>query len=147
MQIRTIEASEVFKLNGCLAALAAYHNAVSLHFGGAYPSRPYEQTLTMFSEALTEGRSQIAIIEGLNGVIGFCKLDFAGVSGKIDYLVVLPKHRGQGCGTALMDWAMQLFRQKGVKSIEVKVVAGNDAIRLYEKYGFRINAQLLRFDL
>ena len=45
-----------------------------------------------------------------------------------------------------MDWAMQPFRSKGVKSIEVKVVAGNDAIRLYEKYGFQINAHILKLN-
>ena len=45
-----------------------------------------------------------------------------------------------------MDWAMQVFRQRGINSIEVKVVAGNDAIRLYEKYGFQLNAQILRLD-
>ncbi len=56
MQIRTIEANEVFELAGCLAALAAHHNAVSLHFGGAYPSRPYGQTLELFSAVLAEGR-------------------------------------------------------------------------------------------
>ena len=33
-----------------------------------------------------------------------------------------------------------------VNSIEVKVVAGNDAIRLYEKYGFQLSAQILRLD-
>ena len=32
-----------------------------------------------------------------------------------------------------------------VNSIEV-MVAGNDAIRLYEKYGFQLNAQILRLD-
>ena len=47
MQIRTIEANEVCKLTDCLAALAEHHNAVSLHFGGAYPSRPYEQTIVL----------------------------------------------------------------------------------------------------
>lgn len=146
MQIRAIGANEVFKLAGCLAALAAHHNAVSLHFGGAYPSRPYGQTLDLFSAALAEGRSQIAVAEERDGIIGFCKVDAAAGSGKIDYLVVLPEHRGKGCGTALMDWAMQVFRQRGVKSIEVKVVAGNDAIRLYEKYGFQLNAQILRLD-
>jgi ribosomal protein S18 acetylase RimI-like enzyme len=46
-----------------------------------------------------------------------------------------------------MDWAMQTFRLKNVHSIEVKVAAGNDAIHLYEKYGFRINAQILRLDI
>lgn len=33
-----------------------------------------------------------------------------------------------------------------VNSIEVKVAAGNDAIRLCEKYGFQLNAQILRLD-
>ena len=33
-----------------------------------------------------------------------------------------------------------------VNSIEVKVAAGNYAIRLYEKYGFQLNAQILRLD-
>ena len=45
-----------------------------------------------------------------------------------------------------MDWAMQVFRQRGINSIEVKVVAGNDAIRLDEKYGFQLSAQILRLD-
>lgn len=145
MLIRTIEANEVCRLKGCLAALAEHHNVVSLHFKGAYPSRPYAQTLEMFSAALMEGKSQIVVMEDQDDIVGFCKLDFAAGSGKIDYLIVQPEYRGKGCGTALMDWAMQVFRQKGVKSIEVKVVAGNDAIRLYEKYGFQINAQILRF--
>ena len=136
MQIRTIEANEVYKLTDCLSALAEHHNTVSLHFSGTYPSRPYEQTIEMFSAALKNGSSQIAVIEEHGSIVGFCKLDFSAASGKIDYLIVLPEYRGKGCGTALMDWAMHGFRQKGVKSIEVKVIAGNNAIQLYEKYGF-----------
>lgn len=62
-------------------------------------------------------------------------------------MVVLPEYRGKGYGKALMDWAMQAFRLMNVHSIEVKVAAGNDAIHLYEKYGFRINAQILRLDI
>lgn len=146
MQIRMIESGEMYRLTDCLAALAEHHNAVSLHFRGAYPSRPYAETLAMFSAAQMRGESQIAVVEEQNRIAGFCKLDFTAASGKIDYLVVLPEYRGKGCGKALMDWAMQAFREKGVKHIEVKVVAGNDAIRLYEKYGFQINAHLLRLD-
>ena len=115
MQIRTIEANEVCKLTGCLTALAEHHNMVSLHFGGAYPSRPYEQTLELFSAALINGQSKIAVIEEQDGIIGFCKADITAASGKIDYLIVLPEHRGKGYGTALIDWAMKVFRQRGVK--------------------------------
>ncbi len=146
MQIRSLEANEVYKLIGCLEALAEHHNAVFLHFSGSYPSRPYKQTLEMFSASLIMEHSQIAVVEEQSHIAGFCKLDFSGASGKIDYLIVLPEDRGKGFGKVLIDWAMQTFRQKGVKSIEVKVIAGNNAMRLYEKYGFQINAQILRFD-
>jgi len=39
------------------------------------------------------------------------------------------------------------FRQCGVEQIEVKVADGNNAIRFCEKYGFRMNAHILRTDL
>jgi len=104
MQIRIIEANEVYKLSSCLAALAEHHNTVSLYFSGAYPSRPYEQTLEMFSAALMEGHSQIAVIEEQCVIAGFCKIDFAAMAGKIDYLIVLPEYRGRDFGKALMEW-------------------------------------------
>ena len=42
-----------------------------------------------------------------------------------------------------MDWAMSYFDRNGVHHIEVKVVDGNEAIYLYEKYGFKMNAHIL----
>lgn len=42
-----------------------------------------------------------------------------------------------------MDWAMENFEKCGAEKIQVKVVDGNEAIHLYEKYGFRINAHIL----
>jgi len=38
---------------------------------------------------------------------------------------------------------MNTFRNYRIKHIEVKVIDGNDAIHLYEKYGFRMNAHIL----
>lgn len=65
--------------------------------------------------------------------------------GKIDFLIVLKEHRGKGYGKNLMDWAMGMFEENGINSVEVKVVDGNDVIHLYEQYGFRINAHILKF--
>ena len=42
-----------------------------------------------------------------------------------------------------MERAIQAFYRRGVHRIEVKVVDGNAALHLYEKYGFRINAHIL----
>lgn len=141
--MKEITADEVFRLQECLEALAAYHNEKSINFKGLYPNRPHAATLAMFKEALSLQSSRVAVIEEGRRVAGFCKVDFADGRGKIDYLVVLPEFRRQGYGKALMDWAMAALRQCGIKQIEVKVVDGNDAIHLYEKYGFQINAQIL----
>lgn len=141
--MREIEASETLKLEKCLRELAEYHNGVSVNFKGDYPSRPYEETLKLFEEDLLKKTSHIAAAEDNGNVVGFCKIDIWGNIGKLDYLVVLKEYRGKGYGKALMDWAMSSFDKNGVHHIEVKVVDGNEAIHLYEKYGFKMNAHIL----
>ncbi len=141
--MREITTGEVQKLDACLRTLAKYHNAVSTHFKEEYPSRPYEETLQLFADALARKSSLIAVAEDGERVVGFCKVDFCDTNGKLDYLVVQEGYRGMGFGRALMDWAMQTFDRRDVHRIEVKVVDGNATIHLYEKYGFRINAHIL----
>ena len=138
-----ITAADVQKLAPCLQALAAHHNAVSTHFKGDYPSRPIEETLRHFAQALRGQSARSAAIEAENRIAGFCKIDLCGADGKLDYLVVLPEARGKGYGRQLMDWAMQAFEDSSVHRIAVKVIDGNAAIHLYEKYGFQINAHIL----
>ena len=52
-------------------------------------------------------------------------------------VIVLAAERGKGYGAAFMDWALNTFRELGINDIDVKVVYDNEAIRFYEKYGFR----------
>ena len=142
--LRQITADEAPRLRACVQALSEHHNRVSLNFKGSYPSRSYDKTLSLFAQALEENVSRIAVIEEDSGIVGFCKVDLHGDgTGKLDYLVVLPQCRGRKYGKALMDWAMAVFSGSGVRKIEVKVVDGNDAVHLYEKYGFRMNAHIL----
>lgn len=142
--MREIASTEVPKLRACLESLAEHHNTVSNNFRGNYPSRPYENTLKLFEEALINKTSRIAVAEEQGCIVGFCKIDICADSGRIDYIVILKEHRGKGCGKLLMDWAMRLFEEYDIHRIEVKAVDGNDdAIRLYEKYGFKINAHIL----
>lgn len=141
--MRELSANEVGLLRGSVEELSAYHNAVSTNFSGSYPSRPVGETLALFASALESNTSRVAVIEEGGAVVGFCKIDLHGTDGKLDYLFVDATHRGHGHGGALMDWAMAAFDRAGVRRIEVKVVDGNPAIHLYEKYGFRMNAHLL----
>ena len=146
MKIREINSHEVYNLLECLSTLAEYHNKVSLYFKGRFPNQPYEKTLTSFCQFLNDGISKIAIIESVEKIIGFCKIDFIKNTGKLDYLIVLPEYRGNGYGKLLMDWAMKEFANQKCVHIEVKVIAGNETIHLYEKYGFKVKSHILQYD-
>ncbi len=145
MMIREIDASDVNRLMECIVQLSEYHNQVSTNFKGCYPSRPYELTLSVFENCLLNGTSHIAVIENNDKIVGFCKVDIAEQNGKLDYLVVLQEYRNHGLGNQLMTWAMKTFEMNHVACVEVKVVDGNEAIHLYEKYGFKINAHILKY--
>ena len=145
--MREITCDEIYRLEPCLQELADHHNMVSVHFSGAYPKKPFRETLQSFEADVRSGKSRIAVIESENRIVGFCKTDIYEGHGKIDYLIVLKEYRSKGYGDMLMNWALSLFRQCGADQIEVKVADGNNAIRFYEKYGFKMNAHILRADL
>ena len=141
--MREITSKETGKLYRCLEALAEHHNQVSVHFKGQYPRTSSEQKIAAFEQELEEGKSSIAVIEEEDRVVGFCKINIGNSAGVLEYLVVLDQERGKGYGAALMDWALNRFRDSGMKEIDVKVVYGNDAIHFYEKYGFRERSVIL----
>ena len=141
--IREIHSEEAGKLYECLETLAEHHNRVSVHFKGCYPKTPSEQRIKQFESELDAGKSRIAVIENDSHILGFCKIGTDGNTGVLEYLVVLDQERGKGYGTSLMDWAMNTFQILEVNEIEVKVVYGNEAIRLYEKYGFRAKSVIM----
>ncbi len=140
--MREITADEVSRLLPCLKALAQHHNEVSANFKGAYPAHAYADALAEFAQLLHTGTSKIAVVEQGVDIVGFGKIDRQPAA-KLSHLVVLKKQRGQGYGAKLMDWAMAQFASAGCRQIELKVVAGNPAIGLYERYGFQASAYIM----
>jgi ribosomal protein S18 acetylase RimI-like enzyme len=58
--------------------------------------------------------------------------------GELESLSVLPSHRGQGIGSALLDAVDDAFEARGIRDVIVGALAANDAaLRLYERRGFR----------
>ena len=127
----------------CIIQFSEYHNQVSVNFKGSFPSRPYDETIRIFNESLQNKSSYIAVVEDAEKIVGFCKVDIAYHTGKLDYLVVLSEYRKKGFGKQLMDWAMNIFHKHHIQHIDVKVIDGNDTIHLYEKYGFKVKANIL----
>jgi ribosomal protein S18 acetylase RimI-like enzyme len=58
--------------------------------------------------------------------------------GAIQNLGIIPEHRGKGLGSWLLHRAAEGFRQLGLSRMHLEVTTDNiDAIRLYERLGFR----------
>ena len=144
--MRKLAYEDVYRLEECLRELAGHHNGVSVHFRGQYPKKPFAETLASFREDVRSGRSEIGVVEEAGKIAGFCKADFDGVEGTVAYLIVRKEARGKGYGDMLLEWAMDLLKQKGVSRTEVRVVDGNDAVGFYEKHGFRMCSHILRYD-
>ena len=59
-------------------------------------------------------------------------------------LAVAPEARGEGLGSALMDAVDAELERRGVRDLEVAVMAGNDrALRFYERRGLCVGELLL----
>jgi ribosomal protein S18 acetylase RimI-like enzyme len=58
--------------------------------------------------------------------------------GELESIAVAPGHRGQGIGTALLDAVDAELEALGIADVIVGALPGNvDAVRLYERRGFR----------
>ena len=138
MHMLLLPAEQMERLLPCLQELAVHHNAVSRRFRGAFPTLPLDQRLAGFAADIRAGHSRVCALMDGDTVAGFCKVNIAGEQGTLHYLVLREAYRGQGWGKKLMDWAMQAFADAQVTRIEVQVVDGNPAQRLYEAYGFAV---------
>jgi len=58
--------------------------------------------------------------------------------GSIQNIGVVPRHRGSGLGTCLIEQALTGFRGHGLRRASLEVTADNSrAVRLYQRLGFR----------
>ena len=58
--------------------------------------------------------------------------------GELESLSVLPGHRGEGIGSALLDLAEEEFAKLGIDDLVIGALPGNTgAIKLYERRGFK----------
>jgi ribosomal protein S18 acetylase RimI-like enzyme len=142
--IEDLSHTETNSLMPLLKSLADHHNKTSINFKGIYPQKSFEELISEITENIKDGYSKINIARKNGGVIGFCQYSIDETVGIFNFLVILPEYRNLGYGSILMDKALEYFETQQVKKIEIKIVYGNDeAVRFYEKYGFKIKSQIM----
>jgi GNAT superfamily N-acetyltransferase len=103
---------------------------------------PGADVLAARLRGLLAGDETIAIIAGTPAVaVALVTLRpnvwYAGQVALLDELYVVPRLRGQGIGSALVDLLVSMARGRGVELIEINVDEGDvDAQRFYERHGF-----------
>lgn len=89
--------------------------------------------------AKSPGGLLVLLATTVDAAVGYCvcSIDESG-RGEIDSLFVTAAHRRRGVGDLLMTHAMKWFVERDAKPVLVSILAGNDdAIRLYERFGFQ----------
>jgi len=76
------------------------------------------------------------------GLLGLAVLQFAADEAEILSIAVAEEARRQGVASSMMEASIAAFAQKLISHIYLEVAEGNGAaLKLYEKFGFRVFAQ------
>ena len=82
--------------------------------------------------------SRFRVIDGPDGVVGYAVSGRAGARGFLQRLAVDPAVRGRGYGSALVVDGLRWMKRRGAARAMVNTQErNNDALRLYERLGFR----------
>jgi ribosomal protein S18 acetylase RimI-like enzyme len=67
--------------------------------------------------------------------------------GMVLELYVFPNFRKYGFGYGLMNYAISYFKNRGIKTVQLNVFAGNPAYKMYKKLGFNDIATMMEITL
>jgi ribosomal protein S18 acetylase RimI-like enzyme len=111
------------------------------HFDYPYTESEKRLTLEELFERTTAGR--IYLIDKNEKIVGYVflsfyfSLEFGGSTAFIDELFVLPRDRGQGIGSKVINLVEQKCMELNLKAIHLESERTNErAIALYSKLGF-----------
>lgn len=106
-------------------------------FGKEYSRDLFFEMGTLFPEEFITAFDGSKLIGFLMGALTSPK------EARVLIFVIDREHRGEGIGTEIMSTFLERCRSKGIKKVRLEVKTTNEnAIKLYESFGFRITETL-----
>ena len=146
VSIRAYQSEDQDRLEACILELQNFERTLEPDRieGAQIVARNREELVAI----VHQNRGQIFVAEVNAEVVGFVCVRLEHEEGEylsslVDYayisdLVVLPSHRGQGYGTALLQKAEEFARQRGMTMLKIQVLVKNQpATSVYLHAGFR----------
>jgi GNAT superfamily N-acetyltransferase len=144
------EADQLRAIKPLWDALQKHHSKVTPDLGGSTPKRELEDSWrrwrTKYESWLRDPDTFFVIAEVEDRPVGYAFVTVgAGYAGwqtgdrlaMLETLSVLPGHRGNGVGTALLEFIWEHLAEIGVKELSITVTKSNvDSHRFYERHGF-----------
>ncbi len=102
-----------------------------------FPSDAWTKQLFLAELAEVPMSRSVVVVEDSDEIIGYASLRFIGKDGDINTIAISTPNQNQGYGKLLLNWLLNIAKEKGVKELFLDVRADNDsAIAMYKKSGF-----------
>jgi len=126
--------------------LREHHSRVSDDFADSIRKRSFEDRESeFFSKEHDTFRIELVQAEDETQPIGYCISSVSNsLIGEVESLYVKEAYRKQHIGDLLMKNALAWMDEQNVKSKRIGVMAGNDVLKFYEKYGFKVRTYILQ---
>jgi ribosomal protein S18 acetylase RimI-like enzyme len=131
-------------------ALQEHHSTITPNLGDGVPKREladsWQRRRAKYERWLQDPETFFVIAENLDRPIGYAFVTVGpGYAGwrtgdrlaELETLSVLPEHRGDGVGTALLESVWERLAEMGVEDLAITAAKTNlDSHRFYERHGF-----------
>ncbi len=150
--IRIYQTPDLARLQGITAATfseVSIDNNMERAFGPFGPSDWKTRKVAAIAEDCRIQPDGVFVATSEAGeIVGYIttRLDTAGGIGRIPNLAVDPAHQGRGLGRALLEQALQLFRERGMAVAKIETLEQNPTGQgLYSNLGFVEVARQIHF--
>ncbi len=126
--------------------LREHHGKISKDFSESIRQRSFEERVADFEGKASNHIFRIELIKvnDSHTPIGYCISSVNDeLVGEVESIFIEDTYRGLHIGDTLMKSALKWMDEHGVKTKRINVAAGNDVLRFYEKYGFKVRSHIL----
>lgn len=126
--------------------LSEHHSNISKDFSESIRKRTFANRVADFEGKASNHifRIELIKIDNTRQPIGYCISSLSNdLDGEVESIFIEDDYRGLNIGELLMKNALNWMDEHNAKSKRISVIAGNDVLKFYEKYGFKVRSYIL----
>ena len=123
--------------------LREHHSNISKDFSESIRKRSFEERVSDFERKASNHIFRVELIKGDNSrpPIGYSISSLSNdLDGEVESIFIEDNYRGLNIGDLLMKNSLNWMNEQHAKTKRISVMAGNDVLKFYEKYGFKVRS-------